>query len=218
MFTVCDVDIVRSLKAELSGLWRAMLRLLFVEGDSNFASGLALPRRSGFRLFKASMRFVVQDELAHKHMLGNKGAAGSICCSKCTNVMNIDPARVRHRTDVHHYGLALPKDFSLHTDASAWAVVDHIGAQRLVLHAQRLAKGGAWPNSHAHFAQTHWRSDFLRSNGGADRWGRHFRVADLMFAAVRIIQHVDAAERFATMFVRILSALHVLFFEIFHSA
>lgn len=117
-----------------------MLRLFFVEGDSNFASGLALPRRSGFRLFRASMRFVVQDELGHKHMLGNKGAAGSICCSKCANVMNIDPARVRHRTDVHHYGLALPKDFSLHTDASAWAVVDHIGAQRLVLSDSEMGK------------------------------------------------------------------------------
>jgi hypothetical protein len=124
-FAVVDADRVKEFKAEVSGLWKAALRLFFLEGDSNFAKGVTLPSdtRSGFQVFFASLRFVVQDELAHREMLQCKGAAGSICCSQCSNVMNIDPDRIRDRRDVVHYALGLPAKFERHTDESIWKVI-----------------------------------------------------------------------------------------------
>ena len=125
-------DNVSSVAGALSGLWRKVLEVFFLRQPS-FSMGVTLPtkcRGTAKRIWKAGVKFMIQDELAIRSTLQNKGSSGSCPCPCCLNIYGgAADADIPPGVDVHHYATCLPSNFQLATDATVWRTHDFLASK-----------------------------------------------------------------------------------------
>lgn len=129
---VLPASIVSTLAGGLSGLWRHVLMMFFV-GQPNFKFGVALPtnaRSTTKRVWRAGIKFFVQDELAIRSTLQNKGSSGSVPCPMCHNVYGgAADADIPGAANVHHFAHCLPAQFEAASDDTVWKTIDYLALQ-----------------------------------------------------------------------------------------
>ena len=132
---VLPMERVASARGQMSGVWRSLLRHIFLRPGCNLAEGVALKNWHGaLKHVTAGIKLLIQDEQALRQSLSTKGASGSVPCLYCRNIYSgRSDAPRRINNGIFHYVTALPRDFILATDASVWEAADLLSAQKPVM-------------------------------------------------------------------------------------
>ena len=109
---------------ELSCVLKHMLHKFFNPDGFNLSVGMRLPGPFGDYYITLQCGAMIQDMKAHQHANAIKGSAGTKCCAKCKNVLNIAPERIEKHPYFHHYSVVEPYQWDLHTADSYWEMAD----------------------------------------------------------------------------------------------
>ena len=123
----------------LTVLWKHMVKTFFGE-PHDMRRGIFLQTPSGKKMLFARLAILVADEAAIKHSLENKGAAGTIFCVRCSNVVPHRSGLSEVSNDIVSSLCLDVSRFRLHTNATTRSLIEHLQEQSHVLSKSRFAE------------------------------------------------------------------------------
>ena len=222
-------SIQEQLDGGLTYVFQRLLKDVFFQPASfNFSIGVTLPDgRGGSCLHRVEMGPFIQDEKAQKNANSVKGAAGTRCCLKCRNILNIDPQRIQHHPYFKHYATAKPESFHLHTAESFWKSADmlacavnsgaaqtHINALEQALGIKYAKNGLVWDiylrRHYNPVLQTYW--DWMHCLYGSGGYAQ-FEVNLFVVELVRIGKTLAQLDEFVKSICNLRHKLPKKFFQ-----
>lgn len=137
---ILNSDVVATTKGQVSGVWRILLRQMFLRPGCNLIKGVGVKNWHGqMKSVTARIKLIIQDEAALRQCFSTKGASGSVPCLFCRNAYRgaADPRSLSG--GIAHYKTALPHTFALADDADIWNVVDLLQLRQPTVSAAAFA-------------------------------------------------------------------------------